>query len=61
MAARTPGKGSTDDALRDAPRVRGAGAQTVYDRLKQSIVELTLAPGAPLDEVSLSEQFAMSR
>lgn len=47
--------------VREAPRVRGAGAQIVYDRLKQSIIDLELAPGAPLDEVSLSDQFAMSR
>jgi DNA-binding GntR family transcriptional regulator len=60
MAAKTPRRGS-DDGAHETPRVRGGGAQLVYDRLKQSIVELTLAPGAPLDEVSLSDQFAMSR
>ena len=43
------------------PRVRGSGVQTVYDALKQSIVELTLEPGAPLDEVTLAERFDMSR
>ena len=42
-------------------RVRGQGAQTVYDRLRQSILELELDPGSPLDESSLSEQFQMSR
>lgn len=56
-----PSRNTAMDDLPDAPRVRGAGAQTVYDRLKQSIIELRLAPGAPLDEVSLSDQFAMSR
>lgn len=42
-------------------RVRGQGAQTVYDKLRQSILDLTLEPGSPLDEVGLSEQFDMSR
>lgn len=50
-AAETPANG----------RVRGQGAQTVYDRLRQSILELELDPGSPLDESSLSEQFQMSR
>jgi DNA-binding GntR family transcriptional regulator len=43
------------------PRVRGSGVQTVYDSLKQAIVDLTLEPGAPLDEVRLAERFDMSR
>jgi DNA-binding GntR family transcriptional regulator len=43
------------------PRVRGSGVQTIYDSLKQSIVDLTLEPGAPLDEVRLAERFDMSR
>lgn len=42
-------------------RVRGSGAQTVYERVRQSILDLTLEPGSPLDEVQLSEQFDMSR
>jgi len=44
-----------------SPRVRGSGVQTVYDALKQSIVDLTLEPGSPLDEVTLAETFSMSR
>jgi DNA-binding GntR family transcriptional regulator len=43
------------------PRVRGSGVQTVYESLRQSIVDLTLEPGAPLDEVTLAERFDMSR
>ena len=43
------------------PRVRGSGVQTIYGSLKQSIVDLTLEPGAPLDEVTLAERFDMSR
>jgi DNA-binding GntR family transcriptional regulator len=42
-------------------RPRGRGSQIVYERLRKSILELTLEPGSPLDEASLSEQFAMSR
>ena len=41
--------------------VRGKGSHTVYEALRRSIVELTLAPGSLLDEVGLSKQFAMSR
>jgi DNA-binding GntR family transcriptional regulator len=40
---------------------RGSGVQTVYTSLKQDILEMSLAPGAVLDEVSLSERFSMSR
>jgi DNA-binding GntR family transcriptional regulator len=42
-------------------RIRGSGAQIVYDTLRKAILELELAPGSPLDEMRLSEQFAMSR
>lgn len=42
-------------------RVRGLGAQTVYERLRRSILDLSLAPGSPLDEVSLAAEFDMSR
>lgn len=42
-------------------RQRGQGSQIVYETLRRSILELSLAPGSPLDEQSLSEQFAMSR
>jgi DNA-binding GntR family transcriptional regulator len=43
------------------PRPRGSGSQIVYEALRKSILELTLAPASPLDEASLSEQFDMSR
>jgi len=45
----------------DAPRIRGSGAQKVYETLRKAILELELDPGSPLDEVSLSGQFEMSR
>ena len=45
-----------------APKpVRGSGVQTVYEQLRSAIVDLELPPGSPLDEVRLSQQFAMSR
>jgi DNA-binding GntR family transcriptional regulator len=37
------------------------GAQTVYETLRRSILELSLAPGSALDETTLSEKFNMSR
>jgi DNA-binding GntR family transcriptional regulator len=53
---------AVSDGIADAPaRVRGLGAQRVYHELRQSILDLTLEPGSPLDEVGLSEQFGMSR
>jgi DNA-binding GntR family transcriptional regulator len=58
-SARTSGKAAS--AAEEPVRVRGQGAQTVYEKLRQAILELTLAPGSPLDEVGLSEQFEMSR
>ncbi|MBU1307055.1 MAG: GntR family transcriptional regulator [Alphaproteobacteria bacterium] len=54
----------TIDHNSEAPakgRVRGQGARTVYETLRQAILELTLEPGSPLDEVTLSERFDMSR
>lgn len=42
-------------------RQRGSTAQLVYDDLRRSILDLSLAPGSPLDEVGLSDQFNMSR
>ncbi|WEK03383.1 MAG: GntR family transcriptional regulator [Candidatus Devosia phytovorans] len=42
-------------------RVRGQGARTVYETLRTAILDLSLEPGSPLDEVTLSERFDMSR
>jgi DNA-binding GntR family transcriptional regulator len=42
-------------------RPRGRGSQIVYEALHKSILELSLAPGSPLDEARLSKQFDMSR
>ena len=42
-------------------RKRGKGAGAVYDTLRHEILDLTLAPGSPIDEVRLSERFGISR
>lgn len=42
-------------------RARGSGVQTVYEALRQAIIDLALEPGSPLDEVTLAERFRMSR
>ncbi len=52
---------TTSDDTAETPRVRGSGAQKVYETLRKAILELELDPGSPLDEVSLSAQFDMSR
>ncbi|WP_187970570.1 GntR family transcriptional regulator [Aquibium microcysteis] len=40
---------------------RGHGAATAYAVLKREILDLTLPPGSPVDEVGLTERFGMSR
>lgn len=40
---------------------RGSGARRVHEWLRNAILSLELAPGSPLDEVRLSEQFQLSR
>jgi DNA-binding GntR family transcriptional regulator len=40
---------------------RGSGVGHVYETLRNEIVELTLAPGSPIDEVQLAERFSLSR
>ncbi|MAZ22957.1 GntR family transcriptional regulator [Roseovarius sp.] len=42
-------------------RKRGSGAQTVYEVLRDEIIELTRAPGSPIDEAQLAERLSMSR
>lgn len=44
-----------------ANRRRGSGVSTVYEALRNEIIDLTLAPGTPLEENQLSERFQMSR
>ena len=42
-------------------RRRGSGVRVVYDLLRNEILDLTLPPGSPIDEVQLAERFEMSR
>ena len=49
----------TDNSMPE--RKRGSGARVVYELLRNEILELTLPPGSPIDEVQLAERFAMSR
>lgn len=42
-------------------RRRGSGVKVVYDTLRDEILDLTLTPGSPVDEVQLAERFGMSR
>lgn len=42
-------------------RPRGTGTRRVYDRVRDKILRLELAPGADLDEAGLEEEFAISR
>lgn len=42
-------------------RKRGSGVRMVYDILRDEILDLTLPPGSPVDEVALADRFAMSR
>ena len=42
-------------------RRRGEGVRYVYEILRDEIIDLTLEPGSPIDEIQLSERLAMSR
>ena len=55
---RRSSEAEAEEALRPA---RGQGAQTVHDSLRRAILDLSLPPGSPLDEVSLAAEFDMSR
>lgn len=49
------------ETLNPAERKRGSGVRVVYESLRDEILDLTLAPGSPIDEVQLAERFNMSR
>jgi DNA-binding GntR family transcriptional regulator len=53
--------GSSRRPAKASSKTRALGSQVVYAALRQSILELELEPGSPLDEVGLSAQFGMSR
>lgn len=46
---------------RPAELKRGSGVKFVYDVLRDEILDLTLPPGSPIDEIQLSERLKMSR
>lgn len=50
-----------DDPTALPERKRGSGVKLVYDLLRDEILDLTLPPGSPIDEVALAERFSMSR
>src|SRR4051794_36600781 len=41
--------------------IKETGSTRVYTSLREEILRMELAPGAPIDEVSLSERFGLSR
>ena len=51
-----------DDVAVAAPeRKRGFGVKKAYDLLRTEILDLTLPPGSPIDEVQLADRLALSR
>lgn len=42
-------------------RKRGSGVMQVYSVLRDEIIDLTLEPGSPIDEIQLADRFGMSR
>ena len=47
--------------LPETKRKRGRGVGAVYETLRHEILDLTLEPGSPIDEVKLAERFGISR
>lgn len=52
--------GKVDEKEKQSHR-RGFGVSTVYETLRNEIIELKLEPGSPIDELQLSERFSLSR
>lgn len=52
---------SSEPTSAEGARPRGSSAETIYQSLRQDILAMLRAPGSPLDETRLSEQFGMSR
>jgi DNA-binding GntR family transcriptional regulator len=51
-----------DDPVVAVPeRKRGFGVKKAYDLLRTEILDLTLPPGSPIDEVQLAERLSLSR
>ena len=50
-----------DIAVAVPERKRGFGVKKAYDLLRSEILDLTLLPGSPIDEVQLAERLSLSR
>ena len=50
-----------DHAVAVPERKRGFGVKKAYDLLRTEILDLTLPPGSPIDEVQLADRLALSR
>ena len=50
-----------DIAVAAPERKRGFGVKKAYDLLRTEILDLTLPPGSPIDEVQLADRLALSR
>lgn len=50
-----------DIAVAVPERKRGFGVKKAYDLLRSEILDLTLPPGSPIDEVQLAERLSLSR
>lgn len=59
--ARRERLGDVDDREKQLTHRRGFGVSTVYETLRNEIIELKLAPGSAIDEQQLSERFSLSR
>lgn len=57
----TSARPEQDGATKAPERARGSGGRIVYERLRDEILNLSLAPGSPIDEVEISEAFGLSR
>lgn len=44
-----------------SPSQRGSGARRVFEALRDEILDLSLLPGAPIDEIQLAARFSLSR
>jgi len=56
------GEQSMDDTTAAIPeRKRGSGVKKAYDLLRSEILDLTLPPGSPIDEVQLADRLGLSR
>lgn len=55
------GAGGSRPAKTGEKRKKGRGSTAVFEEMREDILSLRLAPGAPLDEVALGKRFGLSR